>query len=218
MVPASRQRHPGWTHLIARIAASRRSTRPAPKLPSVAAARHMPGRRLVSRIALCASARGGLSGSTPPAVRARIGATAKRGIGEEEMERVAECHCGQLRAITSGEPDSVYVCHCQACQRRTGAVIHNGSRWLKSQVRIEGEHKVYSRLADSGFEIRFHFCPNCGSSVFWEGDRSPTTCGIAVGCFADPDFPAPTSSGWEESMHRWLGLPPDTAHFRQSRS
>jgi hypothetical protein len=47
------------------------------------------------------------------------------------MERIAECHCGQLRAITSGEPDSVYVCHCKACQRRTGAIIRNGSRWLK---------------------------------------------------------------------------------------
>jgi hypothetical protein len=70
------------------------------------------------------------------------------------MERVAECHCGQLRAITSGEPDSVYVCHCKACQRRTGAIIHNGSRWLKSQVRIEGEHKTYGSLAASGFEIR----------------------------------------------------------------
>ncbi|MFL5268624.1 MAG: GFA family protein, partial [Stellaceae bacterium] len=87
------------------------------------------------------------------------------------MERTASCHCGQLRAITSGEPGNVYVCHCKACQRRTGAIIHNGSRWQKSQVRIEGEHKVYGRVADSGFEIRFHFCPNCGSSVFWEGDR-----------------------------------------------
>jgi hypothetical protein len=85
------------------------------------------------------------------------------------MERIAECHCGRLRAITSGEPESVYVCHCKACQRRTGAIIHNGSRWLKSQVRIEGEHKIYGRIADSGFEIRFHFCPNCGTSVFWEG-------------------------------------------------
>ena len=116
----------------------------------------------------------------------REGENGETDIGEDEMERVAECHCGQLRAITSGEPDSVYVCHCKACQHRTGAVIHNGSRWLKSQVRIEGEHKTYGRIADSGFEIRFHFCPNCGSSVFWEGDRSPTTCGIAVGCFADP--------------------------------
>ena len=82
--------------------------------------------------------------------------TAKRNIRKDEMERVAECHCGQLRAIKSGEADSVYVCHCKACQRRTGAVIHNGSRWLKSQVQIEGEHKIYGRIADSGFEIRFH--------------------------------------------------------------
>ena len=59
---------------------------------------------------------------------------------------------------------------CKACQRRTGAVIHNGSRWLKSQVRIEGEHKIYGRMADSGFEIRFHFCPNCESS----GVRKPS--------------------------------------------
>ncbi len=124
------------------------------------------------------------------------------------MERTATCHCGQLRVIASGEPERVYVCHCKACQRRTGAVIHNGSSWQKSQVRIEGEHKIYGRPADSGFEIRFHFCPNCGSSVFWEGDRNP----------ANPDFPAPTSSGWEESMHRWLGLPAGAARFPQSRS
>src|SRR5215470_12316649 len=57
------------------------------------------------------------------------------------------------------------------------------------------------------------FLSQLRQQLFWEGDRSPTTCGIAVGCFADPDFPAPTSSGWEESMHQWLGLPPDTAHF-----
>jgi len=140
------------------------------------------------------------------------------GPGEMPMERTATCHCGQLRVIASGEPERVYVCHCKACQRRTGAVIHNGSSWRKSQVRIEGEHKIYGRPADSGFEIRFHFCPNCGSSVFWEGDRNPATYGIAVGCFADPDFPAPTSSGWEESMHRWLGLPAGAARFPQSRS
>jgi hypothetical protein len=156
--------------------------------------------------------------STPSIATPGMAKWVVRKLVRNGMERIAECHCGQLRAITSGEPGSVYICHCKACQRRTGTIIHNGSRWLKSQVRIEGEHKIYGRKGDSGFEIRFHFCPNCGTSVFWEGDRSPTTCGIAVGCFADPNFPAPTSSGWEESMHPWLGLPPDAAHFRQSRS
>jgi hypothetical protein len=120
------------------------------------------------------------------------------------VERVAECHCGQLKAIVTGEPGHVYVCHCKSCQRRTGAVVHSGSRWDKGQVRIEGQDKIYGRTADSGFEIRFHFCPNCGSSVFWEGDRTPGYYGIAVGCFADPDFPAPTYSAYEDAMHPWL--------------
>jgi len=85
-------------------------------------------------------------------------------------------------------PEYVYVCHCNACQRRTGAVVHSGSRWRKTRVRIEGDNKIYARMADSGFEIRFHFCPNCGSNVYWEGDRAPRYYGIAVGSFADPGF------------------------------
>jgi hypothetical protein len=139
-------------------------------------------------------------------------------VGGGDMDRVAECHCGQLRAIASGEPERVYVCHCKACQRRTGAVIHSGATYSKSQVRFEGEEKVYARGAASGFEIRFHFCANCGSNVYFEGDRFPDLCGIAVGSFADPKFPAPTYSAWEESMHDWLELPSLPEHFPQGRT
>src|SRR6516165_7299973 len=100
------------------------------------------------------------------------------------MERTAQCHCGWLRVIASGEPERVYVCHCRACQRRTGAVVHSGCAYPKSQVRIEGSNKIYERDADSGFKIRFHFCPNCGSNVFWEGDKDSDIYGITVGSFA----------------------------------
>ena len=105
------------------------------------------------------------------------------------MERTATCHWGQLRVIATGEPARVYLCHCKACQRQSGSVVHSGASWLKNQVRIEGEHKIYARKGDSGFEVRCYFCPNCGSNVFSETDRAPEYCGIPVGCFADPDFP-----------------------------
>jgi hypothetical protein len=108
-------------------------------------------------------------------------------IGEDEMERVAECHCGQLRAITSGEPGSVYVCLCKACQRRTGAVIHNGSRWLKSQVRIEGEHKIYGRIADSGFEIR-SFLPQLRQQCFLGGRSQPDDLRYRCRLLRRPEF------------------------------
>ena len=80
-------------------------------------------------------------------------------------------------------------------------------------MRIEGEHKIYGRGADSGFEIRFHFCPSCGSSVFWEGDRGPEYCGIAIGCFADPSFPPPVYSAYENAMHSWLDVTTAKEHF-----
>jgi hypothetical protein len=104
------------------------------------------------------------------------------------MERTALCHCGSLRVIASGEPDRVYVCHCAACQRRTGAIMHSGAAYLKSQVRIEGASKVYARNAASGYKIRFYFCPNCGSNVYWEGSHQMRRIGIVPAC--DLDQPA----------------------------
>ena len=49
--------------------------------------------------------------------------------------------------------------------------------------------------------------------VYWDSEKRPEYLGIAVGCFADLSFPAPTLSCWEESQHSWLGLPPHTEHL-----
>jgi hypothetical protein len=51
-----------------------------------------------------------------------------------------------------------------------------------------------------------HWLPERAGSnnVFWEGDRDPNIYGITVGSFADPNFPPPTFSVWEEVMHPWL--------------
>src|SRR5216684_9032657 len=101
------------------------------------------------------------------------------------MERVAQCHCGALRVTAAGEPEWVNLCHCKACQRRTGTMIHSGAYFAKARVRIEGARKVYARLADSGYDIRFHFCPECGSNVYWYASRSQITA-------ASPSGPSPT--------------------------
>ena len=49
------------------------------------------------------------------------------------MERVGQCHCGSLRVIATGEPDRVYLCHCKACQRRTGTAFHFGATYPNSK-------------------------------------------------------------------------------------
>ena len=71
-------------------------------------------------------------------------------------------------------------------------------------MRTEGPSKVYVRGSDSGRKIEIHFCPDCGSSVFWYAEVVPDLIGIAFGAFADPSMPRPTLSVWETTRHPWV--------------
>jgi len=118
--------------------------------------------------------------------------------------RIAACACGQLRAECRGEPRLVALCHCLDCQRRTGSAFGIAAFWPRESVAAEGRASGFSRLADSGFGIRFHFCPDCGSTVYWEPARKPEMIAVAVGAFADPGFPAPQQAVWDQRRHPWV--------------
>jgi hypothetical protein len=102
------------------------------------------------------------------------------------MTRIAHCCCGSLRAEVTGEPALVAACHCMECQRRTGSPFGVGAYFPKDQVRTKGPSKVHLRGSDSGRKIECHFCPDCGSTVFWYAEFVPDLIGIAFGAFADP--------------------------------
>lgn len=131
--------------------------------------------------------------------------------------RHAACSCGQLHLTIAGEPSRISMCHCQECQRRTGAVISNQARFPREQVSATGNSTTWVRQAESGNSLTFHFCPICGSTVFWEGQGFPEFIAVSIGNFADPKFPAPTIAVWEETRHRWLTLPDDMPPKRAAR-
>ncbi|MFZ5677879.1 MAG: GFA family protein [Pseudomonadota bacterium] len=123
------------------------------------------------------------------------------------MEREASCACGRLRIACRGEPVRISICHCLACQRRTGSVFGMQARFLKENVRhIAGDSKRFTRKGDSGNTVSFHFCPDCGSTVYWELSGVPDAYAVAVGAFADPAFPAPRVSVYETRRHDWVDL------------
>ena len=129
--------------------------------------------------------------------------------------RNASCSCGQLSVVTQGEPKGVAVCHCLDCQRRTGSVFAAQASFLRKSVQITGEAKQWVRVGDEGSRITFNFCPICGATVHYaiEG-YDEESLAIPVGAFADPAFPPPTFSVYEERMHSWVSLPPDTEHMK----
>jgi len=123
------------------------------------------------------------------------------------MVRHAACGCGQLRVACEGEPVRISMCHCLACQRRTGSAFGVQARFPRTQVAIEGVSSRYTRSADSGNSVSFHFCATCGSTVYWELSAMPEVVAVAVGAFADPQFPAPRHSVFEANGHTWSMMP-----------
>ena len=118
--------------------------------------------------------------------------------------RTASCSCGQLRLACEGEPVRVSMCHCLDCQKRTGSVFATQARFPREAVTMEGAAGHWSRAGDSGQSATFSFCPVCGSTVWWEAAGVPGFVTVAVGAFADPDFPPPRVSVYEERKHPWV--------------
>nr|WP_202803233.1 GFA family protein [Nitratireductor pacificus] len=120
------------------------------------------------------------------------------------MTRTASCACDRLSAVCSGEPRKVSLCHCQACQKRTGSTYGIAAFFRQDDVRTLGESRIYTRPSESGFPVAFHFCPECGSTVFWYPQRLPELIAVAVGAFADPSFPKPVQAVHAEHRHTWV--------------
>ena len=100
------------------------------------------------------------------------------------------------------------MCHCLACQRRTGSAFSIQAGFTSAQVHVDGRFSDYARVSDEGDkELTFHFCPDCGATVFFTGSDAPDVIAVPVGAFADPSFPPPTVSVFESRRHPWFVVP-----------
>lgn len=121
--------------------------------------------------------------------------------------RFAFCSCEQLRLRSDGDPVRVSVCHCLACQQRTGSAFGFQARFPVDEVRIEGRFTEYTRISHEGESRTFSFCPDCGSTVFYKTEGADDLVAVPVGAFADPSFPPPRASVYEARMHSWVAMP-----------
>ena len=128
--------------------------------------------------------------------------------------RVAACSCGQLSVRVTEEPVRVSICHCLACQRRTGSVFAAQARFRTAAVEVKGRSQEYVRVGDEGNRIAFHFCPKCGTTVYWSFEGRDDLIVVAVGAFAEPAFPAPTVSVYETRKHAWVSVPAHIEHLQ----
>ena len=104
-------------------------------------------------------------------------------IKAEVVTRKASCNCGQLVVTVNGpDPERISLCHCKLCQKQSGSVFAVQARFPREQVTIEGKSTAwkltleeanlteYRNCISLGGGGTFHFCPVCGSTVWYTAD------------------------------------------------
>ena len=146
--------------------------------------------------------------------------------GEADVvTRTATCGCSRVHVTVEGEPALTAACHCDFCQKRTGSAFGYQAYFTQDQrVEIVGETNVYNGSDVDGIESQagrektpdYHFCPTCGSTVYWTvGDGAGhALLAIAVGNLVDSDFPSSTREYYTSMRHRWVCAASDAEQFQ----
>ena len=125
----------------------------------------------------------------------------------------ATCACGQAAVTVNALPTMHGFCHCTHCKRRTGSAFGISAYFDKTAAAtFTGKTNIYAfhhaaQNHDQRITQARHFCPDCGTTLFWYLTALPEKIGIAGGCFADEALPEPTYSVTDSRREAWVALP-----------
>ncbi|KAF3768654.1 hypothetical protein M406DRAFT_243842, partial [Cryphonectria parasitica EP155] len=100
------------------------------------------------------------------------------------------CVCGQTIYEYTGEyssPPGVVACHCNACRKTSGSnrslnlVVPVGS----VTVNPGSPEKLVTRKGDSGKDVVYHSCGNCGSIMYADPALFPDDLWLKIGLLDD---------------------------------
>ena len=97
------------------------------------------------------------------------------------------CSCGSVRYELRDHPIWINACHCNACKKRTGSAYGISMVCEASAAQdFAGEVKTFVRRGDSGNDVHYEFCPNCGTTLRWQVNALPNRRIYAGGTLDDP--------------------------------
>ncbi len=103
-----------------------------------------------------------------------------------EKVRRGRCLCGSLQYEVTGEPEVVAHCHCEDCQRLTGAGHSTVAMYAKKQFQMTGDTGgEFKLLAENGNEVTRGFCTSCGSPIYGHNSGSEAYLSVTLGTLED---------------------------------
>jgi hypothetical protein len=132
------------------------------------------------------------------------------------------CQCGAVRYEISAPPVTVYACHCQDCQRQTGAAFSLSMVVPREAIRITagtaGEWLRPGEHTASGTPARCVFCAACGARLYNLPSRHPAVAVVKPGTLDDTRWLVPVGHIWTQSAQPWVAIPAATMNFPRQPS
>lgn len=76
------------------------------------------------------------------------------------------CHCDAIQYSMPTHVQHHCLCHCSDCRRHSGAPMVGWALVSAADVEIKGTPKLYA----SSEHGRRHFCPDCGTGLFYSNE------------------------------------------------
>ncbi|AXQ94542.1 hypothetical protein D0Z66_12440 [Cereibacter sphaeroides] len=124
------------------------------------------------------------------------------------------CECGAIRYTVSAAPIVVYACHCTICQTQSGSAFGMAMRIPAESFSLtKGTLKTFRRVADSGQVFTNSFCPDCGTRIHHQADRSPGQISLKPGTLDNSSWLRPSHHVFLRSAQTWVVIPDDALRF-----
>jgi hypothetical protein len=125
------------------------------------------------------------------------------------VAKTARCACGGVSIVVAGEPEIYNICHCTNCKQRTGSAFGISCYFKQDKVTNQiGSTSVYAfHHINQNHNQNRHFCPACGTTLFWYVSDLPDLIGVAGGCFGELNIGTPNMSLTHAKKLPWVELP-----------
>lgn len=123
-----------------------------------------------------------------------------------------QCHCGAVSYEMPTETFHRALCHCSDCRRHSGAPMVAWGLVGKDQLKVKGETREYV----SSEHGRRHFCPNCGTALFYTNEVVfPGQIDVQIATLDEPDAIRPDMQVQTAERIGWMDRLDDMAKFER---
>ena len=122
----------------------------------------------------------------------------------DETVRRGGCLCGAIRFDVTGEPEIVAHCHCEDCQRWTGAGHSTAAMYAKTNFTMAGDTiGEFTLVADNGNEVTRGFCTACGSPIYGHNSGNELFQSVMLGTLDDSSGLMPVAVIFTRNHKDW---------------